>query len=75
MAKYEIKNPDDLYWDSLWKAIEKDGEVKHPYDIDSYLKKYNGKVYLDESYGLLKVVKGIEFKTDEDLTFFKLKFN
>jgi len=75
MIRYYIKTPDDPHWDSLWEEIEKDGPITHPFDIDSYLKKYNGKVYDDPFYRMLKVVQGIEFETEEDLTYFKLKFN
>ena len=75
MIRYDIKIPHDPHWDGLWNEIEKDGPVRRPYNIDAYLKQYNCKVYDDPDYGVLKVVQGIEFETEEDLTYFKLKFN
>ena len=75
MVKYDIKIPRDRHWDSLWEEIRLQGPITYPYDIDLYLKRYNGRTYLDDEFLALKVIKGIEFKTEEDLTFFKLKFN
>ncbi len=75
MIRYELKIPHDCHWDSLWDEMEVSDNSKFPNYVDAYLKKYNGRVYLDEDYTELKVVKGIEFKTTEDLLFFKLKFN
>jgi hypothetical protein len=76
MVRYQIKRGiEDPHWNALWIEIEKDGPVRHPYDLDSYLKKYNGRVYLDSSYLDLKVIDGIEFRSTEDLVIFKLKFS
>jgi len=75
MIRYDIKIPRDPHWDGLWEEIEKNEKVTFPYDIDAYLKKYKGKVYMDPGFKELTVIKGIEFRTEEDLTYFKLKFN
>lgn len=77
MIRYEFKIPEDIHWNALWEAIAlvENMEIEYPYDVDKFLKKYNGKTYLDEGYIVLKVIKGIEFKTEEDLLVFKLKFN
>lgn len=75
MIRYDIKIPNDSHWESLWRDIQKDGPVKHPFDVDGYIRKYNAKTYLDPLYQHIGVIKGIEFKTEEDLLYFKLKFN
>ena len=76
MVRYQIKNSDP-HWDALWNEIlvHEDGKIEYPYDIDSYLRRYRGRTYIDQQFTELKVVQGIEFDTEEDLVYFKLKFN
>lgn len=75
MITYDIKIPDDSHWDALCEELDKiNSQQIYPDDIDSYLEKYNGITYFDESFIELRVIKGIKFKTEEDLVYFKLRF-
>lgn len=75
MIRYEITFPEDIHWERMWSKIEKDhGSIKYPFDIDGFLRKYRGKVFMDDRYEMLSVIRGIEFKSEEDLVVFKLTF-
>lgn len=75
MVRYDIKIPYDAHWEAMWEEIERlHSPIKHPFDIDSFLRKYNGKIYQDPGYLDLRIIKGIEFKSEEDLMLFKLRF-
>jgi hypothetical protein len=76
MARYYLKIPDDVHWAGMWAEIGKiDKKLKHPYDIDGFLKQYKGKTFNDPGFDHIKIIQGIDFETEENLLYFKLKFN
>jgi len=76
MIRYELKGSNDPHWNAFWEEVLMiEGEIEYPVALDKHLKKYKGKIYFDPTYQVLQVTKGIEFSTEEDLLFFKLKFN
>lgn len=76
MVRYDLKFPGDPHWDALWKHIEhQNGAVCHSKNIDVFLALYNGKSYCFPKNSGIKIIHGIEFDTEEDLIYFKLKFS
>ena len=67
----------DVHWNSMWADIElkENGMINYPYDLNTYLQPLNGRTVHDTRYEYIRPIMGIEFDSEEDLLFFKLKFN